>query len=459
MPPKNKPVERDSLPKRPTDSMMDPTKTTTQTAATVKTTETTKITQESVKLTKSSSKDSESDLNIMVLPYVTHKSSIQDGNQAGWLSIKHLNNLLLRYIGVVHDLEEDSVGEENGEFNIKIDKKEMNFLEGRYKEEIEEWDLEQKRADEQIKKLQAEITKLKLEVEALKKSGNEFDDTIKKKEKEIEDLRKKVKELQASINQFLNQQNHFHALIARLQGEIGFLEGEINSTMAAFQAEEIRGDDLGDRLKSIEAEHRVKMKVLETELSSEQEKTSVDISSMDVRIKGEYINRLMVEIEILRGTYDEFKKTTQEKLEDKYKDKLTKLELDLRLALSRHVSSEDIEKIRIQISELQIKIKELTESNQKLSATWSKLSVELHEEEARFNAQMSKKEREIEHYRRETERFQEMLAELNRRLLEERAEVYVYDRLLTPEYERMKTRHKSGSKTPTRPTATPTGAQ
>merc|ERR1712059_142600 len=269
---------------------------------------------------------------------------------------------------------------------------------------------------------------------------------------------KKVKDLQASINQFLNQQNHFHALIARLQGEIGFLEGEINSTMAAFQAEEIRGDDLGDRLKSIEAEHRVKMKVLETELTSEQEKTSVDISSMDVRIKGEYINRLMVEIEILRGTYDEFKKTTQEKLEDKYKDKLTKLELELRLALSRHVSSEDIAKIRLQISELQIKITELTESNQKLSATWSKLSVELHEEEARFSAQMSKKEREIEHYRRETERFQEMLAELNRRLLEERAEVFVYDRLLTPEYQRMKGRHRSGS-TPTRPTATPTGAQ
>merc|ERR1719370_1859733 len=273
----------------------------TQTVAASKTTEVTK-TKESVQV--SSTKSKNSDVNTMVLPFVTQKgsSNLSDFENTGLLNITHLNNLLLRYIGVVHELEEDTIGEEHDEFNISIDKREMHFLEGRYKEEIEEWETEQKKSEAEIKKLQAEIEKLKADVAALKKSGNESDDIIKKKEQEIEDLRKKIKDLQASINQFLNQQQHFHALIMRLQGEIGFLEGEINSTMTAFQAEEIRGDDLGDRLRSIQAEHRVKMKVLETELTSEQERTSVDINSMDVRIKGEYINRLMVEIDILRGT-------------------------------------------------------------------------------------------------------------------------------------------------------------
>lgn len=51
-------------------------------------------------------------------------------------------------------------------------------------------------------------------------------------------------------------------------------------------------------------------KVLNKELESEMARTKMDISSMDVRIKGEYINRLKVEVDILRGTYDDFMKVT-----------------------------------------------------------------------------------------------------------------------------------------------------
>ena len=56
--------------------------------------------------------------------------------------------------------------------------------------------------------------------------------------------------------------------------------------------------------------HRAPHKVLNKELESEMARTKMDISSMDVRIKGEYINRLKVEVDILRGTYDDFMKVT-----------------------------------------------------------------------------------------------------------------------------------------------------
>ena len=105
-------------------------------------------------------------------------------------------------------------------------------------------------------------------------------------------------------------------------------------------------------------------KVLNKELESEMARTKMDISSMDVRIKGEYINRLKVEVDILRGTYDEFMKVaiiittaiiiiiiefikvTWEKLESEYKERLSKLELELTLLLNQQSSLEDVGQIK-----------------------------------------------------------------------------------------------------------------
>ena len=96
-------------------------------------------------------------------------------------------------------------------------------------------------------------------------------------------------------------------------------------------------------------------------------RTKMDISSMDVRIKGEYINRLKVEVDILRGTYDDFmkvtwmtrdwhthkkinygierwqlsNKVTWEQLEGEYKERLAKLELELSLLINQQSSLED----------------------------------------------------------------------------------------------------------------------
>merc|ERR1719309_1811027 len=175
----------------------------------------------------------------LTVPYfiTEHKeTSIKDPEQAGWLSLKHLNTLLLRYIGVVHDLEEDNIGQESGEINISIDQKEMTFLDKRYQDEIEGWKTEQKNSLNKIAELQAIIAKLKAEIEKLKKSGDALDVTIKEKEKLIETLRMEVSSIQASLTPFLNQDQHFHGLMTRFQGEIGFLTGELNAAMASYQA-------------------------------------------------------------------------------------------------------------------------------------------------------------------------------------------------------------------------------
>ena len=103
---------------------------------------------------------------------------------------------------------------------------------------------------------------------------------------------------------------------------------------------------LSDRLnwpkQMFEAPHSPNVvKVLNKELESEMARTKMDISSMDVRIKGEYIARLKVEVDILRGTYDKFMKDTWEQLEAEYKERLAKLELELTLLLNQQSSLED----------------------------------------------------------------------------------------------------------------------
>merc|ERR1711953_1067260 len=98
-------------------------------------------------------------------------------------------------------------------------------------------------------------------------------------------------------------------------------------------------------------ELKFKLEVLNKELESEMARTKMDISSMDVRIKGEYINRLKVEVDILRGTYDEFMKVTWEKLESEYEERLSKLELELTLLLNQQSSLEDEGQIMAMIEE------------------------------------------------------------------------------------------------------------
>jgi len=444
--------KRDSLPKKATNSVMEGSRATSvsqsQSGSTVS--GSVSLTKETVTtretLVKSEAKTSKavdnSGVQMMVLPLIKHKD--KEFEPSGWLSLKHLNTLLLRYIGIVHDLEEGKVGDGvDGTININIDEKEVKSHQKQYQQYEETWTEEKKKAGAKIKELEAKIKKLEAELAALIARGAEYDTEIAKKQKKMDDLRMEVSRLQAALTPLMHQDNHYMALLRRLQGQLAFLTNELGSVTKDLQAEELRGVELQDRLDSLLSDLKFKLQVLETELTCEMEKTSMDISSMDVRIKGEFINRLKVEVDILRGTYEEFMRTTWESLEEKYKDDLANLELKLTLVLSQQTSQEDIDKIRKEIQKLESSIKGLQKSNAELIEAWSRLSVTIHEEEAAFRAQMAAKEREIDWEIREIEKRKEKLEELRRWMMEERVEVKVYEKLLTPEMQRMTKRHSS----------------
>merc|ERR1712089_67762 len=187
---------------------LDSGKVSSQTVSKISVSTKESVTTRSVSQSVSRSSTSSTKETELTVPYfiTEHKeTSIKDPEQAGWLSLKHLNTWVLRYIGVVHDLEEDNIGQESGEINISIDQKEMTFLDRRYQDEIEGWKTEQKNSLNKIAELQAIIAKLKAEFEKLKKSGDALDVTIKEKEKLIETLRMEVSSIQASLTPFLNQ--------------------------------------------------------------------------------------------------------------------------------------------------------------------------------------------------------------------------------------------------------------
>ena len=59
----------------------------------------------------------------------------------------------------------------------------------------------------------------------------------------------------------------------------------------SFANEQTQSLELGSRLVSMEKELRFKIELLGSNLASEKGKTSIDVSSMDARIKGEYADR------------------------------------------------------------------------------------------------------------------------------------------------------------------------
>merc|ERR1711874_587744 len=81
--------------------------------------------------------------------------------------------------------------------------------------------------------------------------------------------------------------------------------------------------------------------------------------------------------------------------------------------------TEDMKELKIEIEKYKKKIEELDSNNRDLSMQWSKLSVELRDKESMYNAKMSAKE-------------------MRSKLLYEESEVKVYNRLITPEVDRIR---------------------
>jgi len=401
----------------------------------------------SVSSMKSQSSTEESKVNLMVLPAIDHaliqkEKRAQFADRAGLLSLKHLNTLLLKYIGIVHNLDESKIGEQDeSTITIDVDEEEVKFFAEMYEIEKEKWTEEKTKAEAEIERLRNELQTKEVNLANLE---SEVDDDKKLElEASIKKLRDEVVELQKKVNPMLHQEHIFKSQISKLQFQLAFLTAELEAIIREIFNEDVRGGDLKDRLKYLQEELDFKLEVLNKELESEMARTKSDISSMDVRIKGEYINRLKVEVDILRGTYDKFMKDTWEQLEAEYKERLAKLELELTLMINQQSSLEDVGAIKAMIEELKMKIAQLTTDHEELKLRCSELSVKIQTDEIDFRAKLSSREREIEWEIREMQRQQAKWEELKRCLIEERWEVQVYGKLLSPEVERMRMRHKS----------------
>merc|ERR1712002_1413494 len=376
---------------------------------------------------------------------VSSSSTYQNGLEfeewklPGFLNLKELNTLLVKYIGRVPDLEmNQSQSAAGSSITVNIDRSEITNLQAKYDDQLADWKKKCDEKDKEIAALKAEITKLKAEIKKLTESNANKDGTIKERDLTIEGLRAEISKLQATLAMFQNQKEIYEFQITRLNGEISYLTGELNTTNIALSAEQNRSLDLGHRLASMEKELRFKIDVLGSELASERGKTNIDISSLDTRIKNEYADRLKDELKVLRKIYEEHMRVSQETLEMTYKKKISDLEVSLAVHMNSVKPTEDMTALKVEIEKYRKKIEELDSNNRDLSMQWSKLSVELRDKEAAFNAKMSAKEIEMAYLAKQNAEYKKMYEEMRSKLLYEESEVKVYNRLITPEVDRIR---------------------
>merc|ERR1712212_999930 len=261
----------------------------------------------------------------------------------GFLSLKELNALLEKYISEVQGLDLSlTKGGASTSVSVNIDRSEIVNLQSKYDDQLADWKKKCDEKDKEIAALKAEITKLKAEIKKLTESNANKDGTIKERDLTIEGLRAEISKLQATLAMFQNQKEIYEFQIMRLQGEIAYLTGELNTMHIALSAEKNRSIDLGNRLASMEKELRFKIDVLGSELASERGKTNIDISSLDTRIKNEYADRLKDELKVLRKIYEEHMRVSQETLEMTYKKKISDLEVSLAVHMNSVKPTEDM---------------------------------------------------------------------------------------------------------------------
>jgi len=374
---------------------------------------------------------------------VSDTESWSNINFSGFLNLRDLNTLLLKYIGVVHELEEGESGGAvtNSVIDIDIDETEVKTLDKKYQDEVEAWKKLYKASNDQREALQAQIKKLEEEKKQLQKKSDENDAKIKEREETIKTLRAKISEIQAKLSEFLFQPDIFEAELNRLHIERVHLIGELNSYKSLGENERMRNLDKDKDKGSLEQELKFKIDLLESELKSKKEKTSIESSSLEVRIKGEFAARLKVELQMLRSMFEEAMRENKGKFELMYRDQITELELKMSLAMSQQMSAADLEIIRTQVKELEASIGSLTVKNQSLAQSWSKLSVELKKMEMKFNKEMGEKELNMMHLKSENARMKKWYEELMAQMMMTKVEVGVYDKLLSPEVKRITARH------------------
>merc|ERR1711933_391960 len=391
-------------------------------------------------VSKSSSSSSSVVASSMKTSSASYELEMTNGDLTlpGFLSLKELNSLLEKYISEVQGLDL-SLAKTGGSTSVtvNIDRSEIVNLQAQYDDQLADWKKKCDDKDKEIAALKAEIARLKAEIKILKESGKNKDGIIKERDLTIETLKSEISRLTAILSMMKNQKEIYEVQIKHLQGEVAKLRGELNNLVNALASEQNRSQDLCWKLASMEKDLRFKFDVLGSELASERGKTNIDIASLDTRIQGQYADRLKDELEILRKIYKEHMRVSEESLEMSYKKKVADLEVYLKAQVDSAVPTEDMTAIKIDIEKYKKKIEELDSNNRDLSLQWSRLQVELREKEASFQAKMLAKETEIDYLAKQTAEYKKMCDEMRSKLLSEATEVKVYNRLITPEMNRI----------------------
>jgi len=333
----------------------------------------------------------------------------EDWNMPGFLNLKELNSLLLKYIGLNR-----SKSGGNSSITVSIDRSEILNLKSKYDNQLADWKKQCDLKDKDIAALNTENKKFKAEIKKLKESNANKDGAIKERDLTVEGLR----------------------------GKISKSQGKLNAMTNAFTSEKNHSLDLGSRLASMEKELRFKIDVLGSELATEREKTSIDISSLESRIKKEYADRLKEELKMMRKIYEEHMSGTKEKIERTYKNKISELEVSLAVQMNSVKPKEDIKGLKVELEKYKKKIDELESNNRDLNMQWGRLAVELKDKETEFHSKMSAKEIEMTYLAKQSADYKKMYEDMRSKLMLEESEVKVYNRLITPEINRISSLYK-----------------
>jgi len=339
---------------------------------------------QSVRSRSSSSSSSSSDTSSVVVPQN--------------LSLKELNDLLLKYIDQVRYLEQRQDVQSN--INVNVDRSEIDAIHHKYESQLHGW-------------------RAKYE----------------KSEHDLAECRRNGENLQG------------------MNRELAFLRSELEKANHGQNQEKMRCSELEIKLRSLEQELRNRIAILETELTNERGRSRVDVSTVDTRLKGEYEARLKAELKSLRKMYEDHMRVSKQEFMQSHNQKLMELENALAYERSHNSSSVvELKDLRIRVEDLRRKISELETSNQTLGHKASELQVNLQEQGAAYQSQLAGKDREIEYLKKDIVEIRRKYEEIYGTKLEDLAEVKVYSGLIMPEIQRMskatdKRKHRSKSRT------------
>jgi len=381
--PKAEPVARDTLPRTPSQMSESSSSTVTASKTTVN------VTEKSV-----------------LSPSIQVNGNAALGLDLSWhdsLSLKQLNDLLCKYIEKVHDMEmeRDQTAPASRNITVSIDRKEIKNLESTYSSQIDDWKKKLEDKDKLINELKKKISQLEAQIEELKMSLSNKDKIINEKEKTISDLNMELAKLNAEIASlksqlasantgFENAKKIWELNFKQLQDERQQLNNRITEITNNFTSEKNRTYDLQSRLEAVERDLWFKIDLLSKELEVEREKTlsktQIDISAVDQKFKGEYANRLQDELQILRKVYEQHMRNSKNEMEMMYNKKVAQYEMN---------------------------------------------------KDAAYRAELISKETQIAHLMKQNEEYKKMYEDIMNKYLYDEQEVRVYNRLITPEVDRI----------------------